>query len=90
MTLEDLRRKLRAEGRLTLNVKAVPRSSRDEIAGVQPDGSLKVKVTAVPEKGKANAAICELLAECFNVPRRNVEVTRGRSSAQKVVTLTAG
>lgn len=90
MTLDDLRRKLLAEGRLTLEVKAVPRSSRNEIAGVQPDGLLKVKVTALPEKGKANAVICELLAECFNVPRRNVEVTRGGSSSQKVVTVTVG
>ena len=76
---------LRSKGRLDLILKVIPKSSRNEIVGLQPDGSLKVKVTAAPEKGKANAAICSFLADEFDVPKRNVEIVRGETSAVKHV-----
>ena len=49
-------------GRLSL--KFVPGSSRDEIVGWLGD-SLKVKVKAPPEKGRANETVIALLAERF-------------------------
>ncbi len=49
------------------------------------DGSLKVNVTAPPERGKANEQICELLAERFGVPLRAVEIVRGHTAARKLV-----
>ena len=82
--IEDLHR----SKKLTLTIKAIPKSSRDEIVGVLEDGTLKVKITAAPEKGKANAAICELLANAFGVPKRNVSVTRGETSHLKQVVVT--
>ena len=39
---------------MELKVKVVPRSKSSEVAGVMADGSLRVKVAAVPEKGRAN------------------------------------
>ncbi len=48
-------------------------------------GVLKVKVTAPPEKGKANAAVCELVAAAFGVARRNVEILRGETSTNKQI-----
>ena len=41
-----------------LRVKVVPGSSRDEIVG-RPGDAVKIKVTAPPEKGKANEAVVE-------------------------------
>lgn len=89
MIPESWREKLRAEGELTLTVKAIPKSSKNEVAALMEDGSLKVKVTAPPERGKANAAICEVLAACFGVPKRNVEVVRGETSHTKQVRIIA-
>ena len=43
-------------------MKATPKAARDEVVGVR-NGALMVKVTAVPEKGKANAAVVALLAK---------------------------
>jgi uncharacterized protein (TIGR00251 family) len=76
---------LRAKGVLDLVLKVIPKSSRNEIVGLQSDGSLKVKITAAPEKGKANAAICGFLADEFGVPKRNVEIVRGETSSVKRV-----
>ena len=47
-------------------MKVVPGSSRDQVVGWLGDAS-KIKVTAPPEKGKANEAVIELLAEPLGV-----------------------
>lgn len=70
-----------AEG-VVLAVKARPGSRRNEVRGVE-HGQLKASVTAAAEKGKANAAICELLAEALGVKRSQVELLAGATSAEK-------
>ena len=90
MTADQLKQRLRSEGKLLLAIKAVPKASRDEVAGWLDDGSLKVKVTAAPEKGKANAAICRVVAEWLAVPASRVRVVRGETSARKQVEVTQG
>jgi uncharacterized protein YggU (UPF0235/DUF167 family) len=67
-----------------LKVKVVPGSSRDCIAGWLGD-TLKVRVTAVAERGRANAAVEATLAEALGVPRASTRVVRGRASQRKVV-----
>ena len=81
----ELVAELRSKGSLDLVLKVIPKSSRNEIVGIQPDGSLKVKITAAPQKGKANAAIFAFLADEFGVPKRNVEIVRGETSSVKHV-----
>ena len=68
-----------------LTVKVIPRSSKSEVAGTMADGTLKIKLAAVPEKGKANEELRELLARHFNVPPRDVEITSGLTSTRKTV-----
>jgi uncharacterized protein (TIGR00251 family) len=84
----ELRRKLAREGGLVLDIKAVARSRTAEISDVMANGVLKVKVTAVPEKGRANEEICAMLAHYLGVPKRNVEVIHGHTSPQKRVRIT--
>ena len=59
-----------------LNVKVVPGSSRNRIVGWLGD-ALKIKVTAPPEKGRANEAVLSLLAERLGLPADAVAVARG-------------
>lgn len=67
-----------------IRVKAVPGAKRDEIAGALGD-RLKVRVSAPPEDGKANRAICELLARTLDIRARDVRVTHGLSGAEKMI-----
>ena len=71
-------------GGVEIAVKAVPRSSRNRVAGIVAD-RLKVCVTAAPEKGRANAAIAETLAEFLDVSASSVEVVAGGASPKKTV-----
>ncbi len=69
---------------MRLAVKVVPKASRDGIAGWLGD-ALKVCVTAPPERGKANAAVEQVVADALGVPRDRVRVIAGHTSPRKVV-----
>jgi uncharacterized protein (TIGR00251 family) len=68
--------------RLAVRVQA--RARRDEIAG-ERGGSLLVRVTAPPVEGKANAAVCKLLAKRLRLAPGKVAVLRGASSRDKLI-----
>jgi len=68
-----------------LRVKVVPKSSRNEIVGPMADGTLKVKIAAAPEKGKANAELRAFLARHYGVPKSAVTIVSGETSTLKRV-----
>ncbi len=61
-----------------------PRASRTELAGEQGD-LLRVRLTAPPVDGAANAALVRFLAERLGVPRSAVRVVAGQRGRTKVV-----
>lgn len=67
-----------------LAIKAVPGANRDEIVGPYGD-RLKVRIAAPPEGGKANKAICALIADAVGVKKSAVTVITGPSSPEKVI-----
>lgn len=73
-------------GTVVIHVKAVPGASRDEVVGWLGE-MLKVRVAAPPEGGKANRAICKLLAEELGVKASAAAVVQGASSAVKAVAI---
>jgi uncharacterized protein (TIGR00251 family) len=70
---------------MTRRVKVIPRSAKSELAGEMADGTLKVRIAAPPEKGKANDALCTFLEEHYSVPRSAVTIVSGHSAALKLV-----
>lgn len=73
---------------LMLTVRVTPKASRNAIQGVMatPDGhALKIAVTAPADKGKANAAVCALLAGAFGIAESNISVTAGETDRRKVL-----
>ena len=65
-------------------LRVTPRAKRNKVQR-QPNGSLKVYVTAPPEDGRANEAVIEILAEVLGVKRRQLEIISGGTNRNKVV-----
>jgi uncharacterized protein len=72
-----------------LRVRVTPRARREEIAG-ERDGVLLVRVTAPPEGGRANKAVCRLVAKALRVAPSRVTVARGATSRDKVLHVEGG
>ena len=65
-------------------IRVSPKSKRDAV-DMGDDGTIRVRVTAAPERGKANAAVIRLLAKRLGVAKSAVAITRGLSSRHKTV-----
>ena len=78
-----------AEMALRLHVRLTPKGGRDTVEGwtAAADGQrcLKARVRAVPEDGKANAALVALLAETLAVAKSQITIVAGASSRRKTV-----
>ncbi|MHB1101957.1 MAG: DUF167 family protein [Devosia sp.] len=76
---------------LTLFLRVTPNAGRDEIEGVETrdDGSavLRIRVKAVPDKGKANAAVVVLLAKVLGVSKSAIELVSGDTARAKTVVI---
>lgn len=67
---------------LILNLYVIPNAKKNEVVGPY-QGSLKIKVTAVPEDNKANLEIVRLLSQWFKVPKKHVTLLKGQQSRCK-------
>ena len=67
-----------------IKVKVLPRSARSEVAGWMGE-TLKIKLTAPPVEGEANAALLNFLAEALGVKKTAVDLVKGKASQNKVV-----
>ncbi|MCH8344620.1 MAG: YggU family protein [Planctomycetes bacterium] len=65
-------------------IKAVPGASRNEITGVIGD-RLKVRISAPPEGGKANRAICKIVAQALGVKTQQVTIEKGQTKLEKLL-----
>jgi hypothetical protein len=74
---------------LILSIRLTPRSSKQQLGGIWQDAQgapwLCASVRAVPEKGKANAALIALLAKTLDVPCRAISLDAGDTSRLKRV-----
>lgn len=68
-----------------IRIRLTPRGGRDAIDGVREDGVLLVRVSAPPVDGKANAALCRVLAKALRVAPSRISVVRGEGAREKVV-----
>ncbi|MHC4640740.1 MAG: DUF167 domain-containing protein [Planctomycetota bacterium] len=72
------------DGGIVFAVKVVPGSSRTAVCGLL-DGMVKIKVSAAPEKGKANKCLLDFLAKQLGVKKNAVSIISGKTSAVKGV-----
>jgi uncharacterized protein (TIGR00251 family) len=71
-----------------LAIHVTPKSGRDEVVGWR-GSELAVRVTAAPEGGKANTAVCKVVAAALGVPKTSVRVVRGDTARHKVLEIDA-
>ncbi len=69
---------------MRIYVKVLPRSSRNSVEKIA-EGEYKVKLTAPPVDGEANAMLIKVLAEHFDVPRSSLAIIGGKSAKTKIV-----
>lgn len=76
-------------GGLRLHVRLTPKGGADRIDGIGTDADgrthLAARVSAPPDKGKANAALEKLVAKTLGAPRRDVTLARGQTSRVKTL-----
>ncbi len=70
--------------RITVRVK--PNAKKDEIKKIDTD-YYEVRVTAIPEKGKANKKVVQVLSKHFKIPKSKIRLIRGETSREKVFEL---
>jgi uncharacterized protein (TIGR00251 family) len=68
-------------------VHVTPRSRKDELSGISPDGTLRVRLTAPPVEGAANKALLELLAHILGVRPASLEIIGGEKGKDKIVSV---
>lgn len=75
---------------VALAVRLTPKSGRDAVEGVGEFGGehvLKARVRAIPENGKANAALEALIAKWLKVPRSSISISHGAKARIKIVAI---
>jgi len=67
---------------VVFSVKVVPGSSKTAVCGLL-DGIIKIKISAAPEKGKANKCLLEFLAKQLGVKKNAVRIISGKTNPIK-------
>ena len=72
------------KGGVRLHLFIQPKSSKNEVVGIH-NGEIKIKITAPPIDGRANAGLVEYLSDLFDVPKRDLTLVKGETGRHKTV-----
>lgn len=74
-----------------LRIKVIPKSNRNEIVETFTDAdgeeTIKIRIKAAPEKGKANAELIKFLSKEWELPRAAIEIVSGKTERLKLIKL---
>ncbi len=71
---------------IVISVKVTPNAKKSEIVGLEND-ELKIRVAAVPDKGKANDALIAFLAKTLQVSKSQIILVNGLASRHKKLSI---
>ena len=69
---------------MILKVKVLTKSSKNEVVGFEGD-ILKIRCTSVPEKGKANQTVIDLLSDYYHVSKSSIKILKGSKNSIKII-----
>ena len=67
-----------------ITIKVTPNAKKNQIVGFEDD-LLKIKIAAVPDKGRANLELIKYLAKELAIPQRDIVIVKGELSRNKMV-----
>jgi uncharacterized protein (TIGR00251 family) len=70
-----------------LAVRVTPRASRNEIAEVLDDGTIKIRLAAPPSDNEANDALINYLSEILGVPKSQLDIVAGSVGRDKLISV---
>ncbi len=70
-----------------LTVRVTPRASRTSFGGVLEDGTVRIRISAPPLDGRANAALIKFIAKVLGVNRSRVEIVAGEKGLDKILSI---
>jgi uncharacterized protein (TIGR00251 family) len=70
---------------MIIAVRVTPRASKNEIAEILSDGTIKIRIIAPPVEGKANIALLKFLSKVLDVPFSKLEIISGATGRDKRV-----
>lgn len=87
--LEKYKDKFKQAGEVYLRIKVRPGAVKSEVKEILEDETIKLAISAVPERGKANTELVNFLAKIFDVSKNNVKIISGKSEKIKLVKIVA-
>lgn len=70
-----------------LAVRVTPRASRNEVAEVLDDGTIKVRIAAQPADDESNAALLDFMSEILGVPKSRLDIVAGLAGRDKLISV---
>lgn len=68
-----------------LRIKVLPKSSKNEVVEIMDDETIKIRIKAVPEKGKANTELIKFLSKELGINRSNISILSGKTEQLKLI-----
>lgn len=68
-----------------LRIKVLPKSPKNEVVEILSDDTIKIRIKAIPEKGKANYELIKFLSEELEVPSEKISIISGIKEQLKLI-----
>lgn len=68
-----------------IRVKIIPKSAKNEIVETMEDETIKIRIKAVPEKGKANKELIKFLSKEYKLSKENITIVSGKTEQIKLL-----
>lgn len=70
-----------------LAVRITPRASRNEIAEILHDGTVRIRLTVPPVESQMNQALAEYLSKILEIPASKIDIVAGQNGRDKLVSV---
>jgi uncharacterized protein (TIGR00251 family) len=71
---------------VVFKVKAMPNAGKNALAG-EYNGMLKIKISAQPERGKANEELADYLSGLLKISKSRIEIIKGAAAREKTISI---